>query len=858
MFLMSLVGVFLATFLSSLGLTYLARIIAVKYHIGDEPGPRKVHKKFMPYLGGVAIFLAIIIGTLLSVYLVPIVAENVPRRYYFLGVTGIIVALVGLYDDLKKMSFSTKFYFQIVAAIVVVLGGLKFDSLFFPFIGEVELGWAAVIFTVFWIVFITNAMNLLDGLDGLAAGVSLIIFFTFALISLHTGRTLVALINFLFIAANLGFLRYNHHPASIFMGDTGSLFIGFSTAILSLEVGRIGHTECLNFIIPVAVMAVPVLDTTIAFFRRASKHVHPFMADKEHIHHRLMSIGFSHGNAVRVIYFFSILAGIIGYAFVFLDNRGILTILIASTVFVTMMIRRLGYFEIEKNLIVVPNGNGNSNGNGTNNTNGKTNGNTGGNGHTEPRFIPFDTSQFAQSFVFFLSDLLFIVGAFLAVYFFQIKSWLTPGQYLAPYDLFLWIIWSAIYWTLLLGLNNLYRIEWDTSRIDEIFTVFKIIFFGTVFLFFMSFEIRVPFILSRRVFIPYGLLLVSGLSLGRLFLITVLKMNNWLDFKKRPTLIIGASRRALNVVKKINSVPELKFDIIGLIDDHANGNIGKTIEGLQILGSFENIPEIIKKRKVKEVIIALDDNNIDQVIDLIDLFSRYNVSIKLLPDFYNLLTGYRTSHIYGISLIKFFSSNMKTWEWLLKRGLDIIISLFVLIVFSPLWLIISVIIKIDSRGPIFYRQLRVGKNRREYEVFKFRSMIHGAEQETGPKWAEKDDPRVTRFGKILRKTGLDEIPQFFNVLIGEMSIVGPRPERDYFINELEKSIQFYSRRLIVKPGITGWAQIKYKYDETIDDVREKLRYDLYYIENMSVLLDLKIIIQTILIGLRRKHHTAYV
>jgi len=849
---MSFIIVFLTTFLSSLGLTYLARKIAIRFHIGDEPDPRKVHKKFMPYLGGLAIFISMIIGILLSVYLLPVVAENVPRRYYFLGVTGIIIALVGLYDDLKKMRFSTKFYFQIIAAVVVVFGGLKFDTLYIPFIGNIGLGWFGIVFTIFWIVFITNAMNLLDGLDGLAAGVSTIIFFIFALIALHSGRTLVALVNVLFIAANLGFLRYNFHPASIFMGDTGSLFIGFSTAIMSLEIGRVGHTDCLNCIIPITVMAVPVLDTTISFFRRVSKHMHPFMADKEHIHHRLMSIGFSHSNAVKTIYFFSIFAGFLGYTFIYLDNHGILTIFVVCTIFITMMIRRLGYFEIEKNLIVVTNCNGDSNGNG------KSNGNSNGNGHSEPRFIPFDTSQFVQSFIFFLSDVIFIVGAFLAVYFFQVKTWLTPDQYVASYDLALWISWSVIFWTLLLGMNNLYHIEWDTSRVDEIFTVFKIIFFGTIFLFFISFEIKVPFLLSRRAFLPYGILLVSGLSLGRLFIITLLKNNNWLDFKKRPTLIVGASRRALNVIRKINSVPELKFKIMGMLDDHANGNIGKIIEGVPIVGSYDHIPEVVKRYKVREVIIALDDNNMNQVIDMIDLFSRYNVSIKLLPDFYNLMTGYRTSHIYGVSLIKFFTSNMKTWEWVLKRGIDIFISLIVLIAFLPIWLLVALIIKLDSEGPVFYRQPRIGKNRQEYEVIKFRSMIHGAEQETGPKWAEKDDPRITRFGKLLRKTGIDEIPQFFNVLIGEMSIVGPRPERDYFVNELERSIQFYSRRLLVKPGITGWAQIKYKYDETIDDVREKLRYDLYYIENMSVLLDLKIIIQTLLIGLRRKHRTANV
>lgn len=847
--LLFIIVVFLATYICALVLTYLARKIAHRYHIGDLPGERKVHKVFMPYLGGVAIFLSIIVGILLSIYLLPIVAENVPRRYYFLGITGILIALVGLYDDLKKMRFSTKFYFQIIAAVIVVLGGLRFESLYIPIIGEIELGWFSIIFTIFWIVFITNAMNLLDGLDGLAAGVTTIIFLTFTLIALHSGRTLVALITLLFIAANLGFLKFNSHPASIFMGDTGSLFIGFSTAILSLEVGRIGHTDCLDIIIPVMVMAVPILDTTISFFRRTSKHMHPFMADKEHIHHRLMSVGFSHKNAVKAMYFLSIVMGFIGYSFVFLDNRAIMTILIGGAILVGIMIRRLGYFEIEKNLIVVPNG--------ENNGNGKTNGNN-GNGHSEQNFIPFDTSQFVQSFIFFISDLIFIVGSFLAIYFLQVTRWLLPEQILTPYNLVLWISWSVIYWTSLLGLNNLYRIEWDTSRIDEIFTVFKIVFFGTLFLFFLSFEFKIPFLPSRRAFLPYGILLVTGLSVGRLFLITILKKYNLLDFKRRPTLIIGASRRALNVVRKINSVPELKFNIIGLIDDHANGNIGKLIEGIPVLGSYENIPELVKKRKIKEVIIALDDNNMNKVIDLLDLFSQYSVSIKLLPDFYNLLTGFRTSHIYGVSLIKFFGSNMKSWEWVLKRVIDIIISLFVLILFFPVWLAICVIIRIDSPGPVFYKQKRIGKNRREYEVFKFRSMIHGAEQKTGPKWAEKGDPRITRFGRFLRKTGLDEIPQFLNVLIGDMSIVGPRPEREHFVNDLERSIQFYSRRLIIKPGITGWAQIKYKYDETIDDVREKLRYDLYYIENMSVLLDLKIIIQTLLIGLRRKHRADFI
>lgn len=845
-----LVLILLMTFCAALILTRIARSIALKYHIGDMPDARKVHKSFMPYLGGAAILMAIIGGTILSVYLLPDVAGPVPRRYYFLGITAVAVALVGLYDDLKKLRFTTKFYCQFIAAMVVIAGGLRFTSIYIPYFGDIYLGWGGYIFTLLWIIFITNAMNLLDGLDGLAAGVSSIIFLTFAIIALHSGRTLVALINLLLIAANLGFLRYNRHPATIFMGDAGSLFLGFATAIISLEIGRIGESDHLNVILPLTVMAMPVLDTTIAFFRRASKRMHPFKADKEHIHHRLMSIGFSHKNAVKVIYFISACTGLMGLSFIFLDRKGIITALFCGLVLAMLLIRRLGYFEIEKNLIVVPNSNGNGNG--------STNGLLNGNGHKEQKFIPFDTSQFVQAALFFLSDAIFCCLTFLLVYFYEIKVMLPSNSALVPYDLSLWMVWSVLYWSILLGLNNLYHIEWDTSRIDEIFSVFKIVFFGTVVLFFLSFEIKIPFLVSRRIFLPYGILLTIGLSLGRILLISFLKSREILEFKKRPTIIIGLSNSAMNVVKKINNMPILKFQLIGFIDDKNNGNVGQLIQNLPVLGNYADIPQVIKKYKIKEVIIAIDDNDINKVMDLIAWFCQYNVSIKLVPDFYNLLTGFKTAHIYGISLIKFFDSNMKTWEWVLKRLIDIIISLIVLIVFAPFWLIISIIIKLDSPGPVFYRQKRVGKNRQEYELIKFRSMVQNAEELTGPKWAEKDDPRVTRFGRFLRKYGLDEIPQFFNVLIGDMSIVGPRPERPFFVNELEHSIQFYSRRLIVKPGITGWAQIKYKYDETIEDVREKLRYDLYYIENMSVLLDLKIIVQTLLVGLRKKHHIAYV
>ncbi|MBO8129920.1 MAG: exopolysaccharide biosynthesis polyprenyl glycosylphosphotransferase [Candidatus Marinimicrobia bacterium] len=831
------------TLAASFVYTRIARAVATRYHIGDVPGPRKVHKVFIPYLGGVAIYLSFLTGLLLLLVLLRNTIGGVPKYYPYLLIPSFLAVLVGLYDDLKKLGFATKFYAQIIISIIVVISGFEVRSVWLPLIGNISLGYLNPFFTVLWIVFFMNALNLLDGLDGLASGVSTIIFTCFAVISFYHGNDFLGILNIILIASNLGFLRYNYHPASIFMGDSGSLFLGYTISIMSLEVGkRIGNSIDLALIL--TIMAIPFLDTTISFFRRASKKSHPFLADKEHIHHRLMSIGFSHLNAVRIIYFFSIMAGLMGIAYTFVDDKGGITILLVGGILAGLLIRRLGYVEIEKNLITVENGN----------ENGKINSLLNGNGGStkkEPQF--FDKDEFVQTLIFIVSDIFFIVLSFLLVYYLWFLR-MYPVEKMSDYETTLWCVWFVIFWVSLIGLNDLYKIEWDVSRVDMLYNVLKIVAFGILLFWFLEYSIEFPFGKSKRALLLYGFVLFSGIGFGRLLIITVLKNREILGFKRRPTLVVGGGRRVKRLIDEIKSIPELKFDIVGIIDEKNSPRIGEKINGVEIIGGYNEIPEIVARNKIKEVIIALDDPGGEDIIDLIALFNKYKVSIKLVPDFYNLLSGFKTSHIYGISLIRFFESNMKTWEWLFKRLIDILISLFVLVAFLPIWVIIAIVIVIDSPGPIFYKQKRVGKNKKEFNMIKFRSMVKDAEELTGPKWAERDDPRITRVGRILRKFGLDEVPQFFNVLMGDMSIVGPRPERPYFVNELEKKVRFYSRRLIVKPGITGWAQIKHKYDETIDDVKEKLRYDLYYIGNMSVLLDLKIIVQTILMALRRKYH----
>jgi exopolysaccharide biosynthesis polyprenyl glycosylphosphotransferase len=197
---------------------------------------------------------------------------------------------------------------------------------------------------------------------------------------------------------------------------------------------------------------------------------------------------------------------------------------------------------------------------------------------------------------------------------------------------------------------------------------------------------------------------------------------------------------------------------------------------------------------------------------------------------------------------------MLEWEKKIKRLMDIIISLVILLLSSPILIITAIAIKVESRGPIFYKQERSGLNGKVFKIIKFRSMIRDAEKKSGPVWSQKNDPRITKVGAFIRRVRIDEIPQMINVLKGDMSLVGPRPERPYFVEKLSQEIPLYKRRLKVRPGITGWAQVKHKYDETVEDVKTKLRYDLFYIENMSLRNDLKILFRTIFVVLFGKGH----
>ncbi len=289
------------------------------------------------------------------------------------------------------------------------------------------------------------------------------------------------------------------------------------------------------------------------------------------------------------------------------------------------------------------------------------------------------------------------------------------------------------------------------------------------------------------------------------------------------------------------------YDIIGFVNENKNSK--------NFIGKADELDELIFNYNIKEVIIALDKSKQQQIFSLIHKYKNKNINISVLPDLYEIVTGLcRIDIIPGLPIMQVDAKLLSRAERNMKRFMDLALSLVFLIFATPVMLILSIMIPLESRGSALFKQKRMMNETKEFEIFKFRSMKIDAEKDTGPVWAKRNDLRTTKVGKIIRKIWLDEIPQFINVLKGEMSIVGPRPERLHFVEILEKDIPFYRRRFAVKPGITGWAQVKHKYDESVEDVVQKLKYDFYYIENMSLLLDLKIIFLTLYMVIFRKGH----
>lgn len=287
------------------------------------------------------------------------------------------------------------------------------------------------------------------------------------------------------------------------------------------------------------------------------------------------------------------------------------------------------------------------------------------------------------------------------------------------------------------------------------------------------------------------------------------------------------------------------------ITNYSNFTVLKEIKFNKITPQLAE--QIFKENRIDGILIESNGKKPDEVLKLISQFAEIKHKIFITPKLYPLIyQHFLVNKVPDSALLQVIFHPLSGWDRFLKRFTDIFLSTIVLLVLSPIMLFIALLIKIDSDGPVFYKQKRIGLRGKQFLLYKFRSMIADAEKYTGPVWAKKNDWRITRMGKIMRPFRLDELPQLFNVLVGDMSFVGPRPERPHFVSQFIDTIPFYRLRHTVLPGITGLAQVKYSYDQTIEDVKKKLVYDLEYINNISLKLDLKIFLKTILTVIKKE------
>lgn len=460
-----------------------------------------------------------------------------------------------------------------------------------------------------------------------------------------------------------------------------------------------------------------------------------------------------------------------------------------------------------------------------------------------------------QVLKYLLSDFISALLAW-AVFFIYRKYTINPDvinnldyYIFTDYKFFVGILIIPLFWLFLYTLTGYYRKIFRKSRLRELTQTFTITFVGTLIIFFLL--ILDDEIVDYTNYLKfYFVLFILHLVLAYIprLLITTLTIrrirNEDIGFN---TIIIGADEVALQVlesVKKHYATTGNKFIGYVSIDGF---EVEALKDHLPFMGSIDRINEILTESKVEEVVIAIQNGKRKYIEQIIANIEDSNMVIKIMPQIQDILLGsVKMTSVMDEPLIQIFPDFMPDWQIFVKRTMDVIVSFFALIFLSPLMLALSIGVVRSSKGPIFYRQERVGLKGKLFNIIKFRSMYMDAEAD-GPQLSSENDNRITPFGKMMRKTRMDELPQFYNVLLGEMSLVGPRPERQFYVNQIVKVAPHYKLMQKVKPGITSWGQVKYGYAENIDQMVERLRYDLVYIENMSLQMDIKILIHTVLI-----------
>ncbi len=420
---------------------------------------------------------------------------------------------------------------------------------------------------------------------------------------------------------------------------------------------------------------------------------------------------------------------------------------------------------------------------------------------------------------------------------------------------FLGLLLCPLYWVILHAFAGYYNKIYRKSRLTELGTTFGITLLG-VLVFFFAFILD-DIVTSPKDYVKYMLFLFFWqfilTYIPRLCITSTVNHRIHSGRIGFNTLLVGSDEQAVQVYDMVmRQTPSPGNFLIGYVkvDDSSADEMAAR---LPCLGSIDRLEEIIGQRHIEELIVALH-NGQRRHIEKIVILARDNrdITICMPARMQDVILGnVKTSSVLYEPLVSITPEYLPTWQRLTKRVLDITLSAIAMALLSPLYIFLAIGVKRSSPGPVFYRQERVGYHGKPFHIIKFRSMCVNAE-DTGPALSSKDDPRITPFGKFMRQYRLDETPQFYNVLIGDMSLVGPRPERQFYIDQIVERAPYYPLLLGIKPGITSWGQVRFGYAENVDEMLERLRWDMLYIENMSLQMDIKILIYTALIVLKRE------